>query len=119
MQVASLAEALTWIERSGLDRTQALQFLTKAAPGSPLLGGLSARMVQATYEVNFLLPLMNKDMQYAASDAATFGVDLRTGASSESRFEDAIAAGFTDKDMSAVIEPVRKASQGTGADAAR
>lgn len=119
VQVASLAEALTWIERSGLDRTQALEFLTKAAPGSPLLGGVSGRMVQATYEVNFLLPLMNKDMRYAAADAATFGVDLRTGASSESRFEDAIEAGITDKDMSAVIEPVRKASQSTGAGAGK
>lgn len=110
VQVASLAEALTWIERSGLDREQALAFLTKAAPGSPLLGGVSARMVQATYDVNFLLPLMAKDLRYAASDAATFGVDLRTGASSETRFEDAVEAGMKDKDMSAVVEPVRKSN---------
>ncbi len=108
-QLASLAEAMVWIERSGLDRTQALDFLTKAAPGSPLLTGMSARMVQATYEVNFLLPLMQKDMQYAQADAKTLGVDLKSAALVESRLEDALRAGLAEKDMSAIVEPLRAA----------
>ena len=108
VQVASLAEAITWMERSGLDCEQALDVLKKGAPGSPLLKAISERMVERTYEVNFLLPLMNKDMLYAQEDARRFAVDLRTAAASESRFSDAIGAGLTDKDMSAVVEPVRK-----------
>ncbi len=107
VQAASLAEAMVWIERSGLHREQVLEFLKKAAPGSPLIGGLSARMVQATYEVNFLLPLMEKDLQYAQADAATVGVELRTAAAAQARFEDAVASGHTGKDMAAVVEPVR------------
>jgi 3-hydroxyisobutyrate dehydrogenase len=107
VQAASLAEALVWIERSGLDRTRALEFLKQGAPGSPLLAGLSGRMVEATYEVNFLLPLMQKDLRYAQQDARTQGVELRTGAVAETRFEDAVRAGLTDKDMSAVVEPLR------------
>ena len=38
VQIASLAEGLTWIERSGLDREKALAVLKSGAPGSPLLG---------------------------------------------------------------------------------
>jgi len=110
VQVASLAEAVVWIERSGLNREQALDFLKKAAPGSPLLAGVSARMVEATYGVNFFLSLMKKDMNYAQADAKTLGIELRTAASAESRFEEAVKAGFAEKDMSAVVEPLRHRS---------
>jgi 3-hydroxyisobutyrate dehydrogenase len=107
VQVASLAEGLTWIERSGLDREQALKILCKGAPGSPLINAISARMVEATYDVNFLLALMRKDLRYAGADAATVGVDLRAAKAAETRFDEATAAGYAGKDMSAVIEPFR------------
>ncbi len=107
VQVASLAEGLAWIERSGLDREQALYILCKGAPGSPLINAISARMVAATYDVNFLLSLMSKDLRYAVADAATLGVDLRAAKTAETRFVEAASAGYADKDMSAVIEPIR------------
>jgi 3-hydroxyisobutyrate dehydrogenase len=107
VQVASLAEGLSWIERSGLDRELALKVLISGAPGSPLLGAISGRMVEAKYDVNFLLSLMEKDLRYAATDAATLGIDLRTAKSAEKRFHDAVDAGYGDKDMSAVVEPLR------------
>ena len=107
VQVASLAEGLAWIERSGLDRDQALKVLKNGAPGSPLLGAIADRMVAATYEVNFLLPLMGKDLHYAHRDAASLGIDLRTAKIAETRFEEAAELGFAEKDMSAVIEPLR------------
>jgi 3-hydroxyisobutyrate dehydrogenase len=110
VQLASLAEALAWIERGGLDRDQALRVLKSGAPGSPLLGAMAARMVEATYEVNFLLPLMGKDLRYASADAAAVGVDLRSAKAAGTRFTDAIDAGYTEKDMSAVIEPLRDSS---------
>ncbi len=107
VQVASLAEGLSWIERSGLDRDQALAVLKSGAPGSPLLGAISARMVEAKYDVNFLLSLMDKDLRYATKDAALLGIDLRTAKIAEARFADAIQAGYGEKDMSAVVEPLR------------
>jgi 3-hydroxyisobutyrate dehydrogenase len=111
VQVASLAEGLAWIERSGLDRDQALKVLKNGAPGSPLLGAISARMVETNYEVNFLLPLMGKDLKYAQRDAESLGLDLRTAKAAEERFTEAAKAGFEDKDMSAVIEPLRAATE--------
>jgi 3-hydroxyisobutyrate dehydrogenase len=107
VQVVSLAEGLAWIERSRLDREQALKVLKNGAPGSPLIGAISDRMVAAIYEVNFLLPLMEKDLHYAQQDAASLGVDLRTAKTAEMRFAEAVKLGLADKDMSAVIEPLR------------
>ena len=53
VQIASLAEGLTWIERSGLDREKALVVLKSGAPGSPLLGAISARMVESKLQGKF------------------------------------------------------------------
>ena len=65
VQAASFAEAIAWLERSGMDRDLVLRFLKGAAPGSPLFSGLSDRMTSRDYTVNFLLRLMHKDLQYA------------------------------------------------------
>ena len=111
VQIASLAEAITWLERSGLDRDKALGILKAGAPGSPLLAGISARMTSRDYTVNFLLKLMTKDLQYAQSAASESGVDLTTAANAQLLFERAIAAGYGDKDMSSVIEPLRMAGK--------
>jgi 3-hydroxyisobutyrate dehydrogenase len=108
VQVASLAEGLTWIERSGLDREKALAVLKSGAPGSPLLGAISARMVSQNYSVNFLLSLMTKDLLYAQNEAARNNVDLKTAEVARSLFEAAIAQGLGNEDMSSVIEPLRK-----------
>jgi 3-hydroxyisobutyrate dehydrogenase len=108
VQVASLAEGLTWIERSGLNRDKALSVLKAGAPGSPLLGAISTRMVNQAYTVNFLLKLMKKDLLYAQNEAAQCDVDLKTAEVARSLFEAAIAQGFGDEDMASVIEPLRK-----------
>jgi 3-hydroxyisobutyrate dehydrogenase len=108
VQAASLAEGLAWIERSGIDRDLALKVLKNGAPGSPLLATISARMVEAKYDVNFLLSLMDKDLHYASADAATVGVGLLTASTAEARFAEAMSVGLSEKDMSAVIEPLRR-----------
>ena len=107
VQIASLAEGLTWIERSGLDREKALTVLKSGAPGSPLLAAISARMVSQNYSVNFVLNLMAKDLLYAHAEAAHYGVDLKTAATASTLFEAAISRGFGGEDMSSVIEPLR------------
>ena len=108
VQVASFAEGIIWIERSGLDRDKALSILKAGAPGSPLLGAISARMVSQNYTVNFLLKLMTKDLLYAQNEAELSNVDLKTAEVARSLFAAAIDQGFGDQDMSSVIEPLRK-----------
>ncbi len=107
VQVASLAEGLAWIEQSGLDREKALSVLKNGAPGSPLLHGISARMTARSYNVNFLLRLMQKDLEYAHAEAEKSGIDLRTATIAGNLFGEAITAGYGDQDMSAVIELLR------------
>jgi 3-hydroxyisobutyrate dehydrogenase len=107
VQVASLAEGLAWIERSGLDRDKALSVLKNGAPGSPLLGAIADRMVNRNYAVNFLLRLLRKDLAYAESEAAACGISLKTSEAARSHFEAAVAKGFGESDMASVIEPLR------------
>ncbi len=108
VQVAALAEALAWIECSGLDRAAALAVLTEGAPGSPLVKQLATRMTAPDYTPNFLLRLMTKDLGYAISEAALQGRTLVTASAALERFRAAVAAGNGEQDMAAVIEPLRK-----------
>ncbi len=107
VQVASLAEGLAWLERSGLDREKALGILKAGAPGSPLLSALSARMTAHDYNVNFLLKLMAKDLHYAHAAAAETGLDLTTASNAHALFQRAMEQGHAEQDMAAVIEPLR------------
>jgi len=110
-QAAALAEALSLIERSGLDRDKALGVLTEGAPGSPLVKLLSGRMTARQYEPNFLLRLMAKDLRYVVSEADHQALDLDMGRAALRVFEHAIAAGQGDDDMSAVVEQFRIQAQ--------
>jgi 3-hydroxyisobutyrate dehydrogenase len=108
VQVASLAEAIAWIEKSGADRDQLLDFLKNGAGGSPLIKLISERMATSNFTPNFLLHLMAKDLGYAIDEASRHSLDLATGSSALEVFKNAIANGHGDKDMSAVVEQFRK-----------
>ncbi len=110
-QAAALAEALSLIERSGLDREKALGVLTEGAPGSPLVKLLSGRMTARQYEPNFVLRLMAKDLRYAVTEADHQALDLDMGRAALRVFEHAIAAGQGDDDMAAVVEQFRIQAQ--------
>ena len=108
VQLASAAEALAWIEQSGLDRAKALGVLLDGAPASPLVKTVTARMVANDFAPNFLLKLMTKDLGYAVQESAARGQPLATAAAALEVFHRAIAAGHGDKDMSAVVESLRQ-----------
>jgi 3-hydroxyisobutyrate dehydrogenase len=107
-QIASFAEALAMIERGGLDRTKALDVLLAGAPASPLVKLMAARMTSADYAPNFLLRLMAKDLSYAGQESGRHSLELTTAAAALKVFQRAIDAGHGEKDMSAVIEPLRQ-----------
>ena len=67
-------------------------------------------MVSEDYTVNFLLRLLSKDLAYAQSAAAQAGVDLTTATNAKQLFDRAAAAGYGEKDMSAVVEVLRHPS---------
>jgi 3-hydroxyisobutyrate dehydrogenase len=114
VQITSFAEALGWMERTGLRLDTALDFLKRGAPGSGILSVMAERMTRRTYEVNFLLRLMAKDVRYARNAAARLGVDLSMTSAAEELFRLAQEQGLGEKDMSAVVEVVRE-HKNTGA----
>jgi 3-hydroxyisobutyrate dehydrogenase len=108
VQAASLAEALALIERSGLDRTKALEVLTTGAPGSPLVKTVSGRMATRDYTPHFVMRLMAKDLTYALGEGQRHGLSLSTVASALEVLKQAIAKGHGDEDFSALVEPLRE-----------
>jgi 3-hydroxyisobutyrate dehydrogenase len=110
VQVTSFAEALGWMEQTGLRLDTALDFLKRGAPGSGILSTMSERMTRRTYDVNFLLRLMAKDLRYARAAAAQLGIAIHSSSPAEELFRQAEEQGFGEKDMSAVVEVVRRAS---------
>jgi 3-hydroxyisobutyrate dehydrogenase len=108
VQVASLAEAVAWLEKSGGDSEQMLDFLKNGAGGSPLIKIVSERMSRKDFTPNFLLRLMTKDLGYAVDEANRHSLELATGVSAHEVFKRAIGNGQGDKDMSAVVEQFRK-----------
>jgi 3-hydroxyisobutyrate dehydrogenase len=111
VQVTSFAEALVWMERTGLRLDSALDFLKRGAPGSGILSAMSERMTHRAYDVNFLLRLMAKDLRYAHAAAAQLGVNVSTSTPAQELFRQAEELGLGEKDMSAVVEVVRRASK--------
>jgi 3-hydroxyisobutyrate dehydrogenase len=107
VQVVSLAEALGVIEKSGLDRAKALEILVQGAPGSPLFKNISARMTAPAAAPHFHLRLMMKDLGYAFKEGKNHGLHLATAEAAHAVFQQALAAGLGDRDMSAVIELFR------------
>jgi 3-hydroxyisobutyrate dehydrogenase len=107
-QVAALAEALAMVERGGLDRAKALEVLANGAPGSPLVKTVSARMTKPDYTPNFPLRLLAKDLGYAIREGGKLSVELLTVTAALKIFQQAMAAGYGEKDMAAVVELFRK-----------
>ena len=107
VQAASLAQALTLAERAKLDVERTAQVLMNGAPGSPLVKGLTPRMLERDYTPNFHLSLMAKDLSYSLKEGERCGVTLSTASAALEEFERALEQGREHDDFSAVIEAVR------------
>lgn len=109
VQVASLAEAIALLERSGLDMAAAMSVLFDGAPASPMVKGVGQRMLDHDYIPHFLVPLMAKDLGYAAKALAKVDITSDLAGAARQRFLEADAAGEGHRDIAAVIQPLRKA----------
>jgi 3-hydroxyisobutyrate dehydrogenase len=108
VQAASTAEAMALVTASGLDREKSVAMLAAGAPGSPLLKVITSRAAANDFTPNFILRLMAKDLTYAREEGARHGVAMNTAAPAIADFEKAIAAGYGEKDFSAVIPALQK-----------
>lgn len=104
VQAASLAEALGFIEASGLDRAKALSILTAGAPGSGIVKRVAARVEANEFAPHFALRWMAKDLHYALEEGSARKIPLKTVSAARSVFERAIEEGHGDEDFSAVAK---------------
>jgi 3-hydroxyisobutyrate dehydrogenase len=105
VQAASLAEAISLIEAGGLDRNKAISVLTTGAPGSPLVHIRATRAAAQDFAPNFELRLMAKDLRYADEESQRLRQSgMAIAESARKVFEHAIAAGYGEKDFSAVLQ---------------
>lgn len=108
VQAASLAEAIALFEKHDLDVEQAMSILFDGAPASPMVKGVGRRMLDRDYAPHFLVPLMAKDLDYAAQALADVGIQSAIAQAARQRFVDADAAGEGYRDIAAIMEPLRK-----------
>ncbi|HEY7615238.1 MAG TPA: NAD(P)-dependent oxidoreductase [Terriglobales bacterium] len=108
VQAASFAEAAALVDAGGIDREKAWSILSNGAPGSLMVKTISSRAAAADTTVNFALRLMAKDLKYATEEATERGLALHTAASALAVFEQAIAKGHGDEDLSAVVKSLRR-----------
>ena len=107
VQIIALAEALTMIERSGLDRTRALEILTQGAPGSPACQSGVRAHGRGRLHAEFSPAIDGEGPElFASGSRETFNAPGH-GASGARYFSKAIAAGHGDKDIAAAVEFLR------------
>lgn len=104
VQLASFAEALTMVDRAGLNQTQAVDILANGSPGSPFARLVSGRMASGDDTVHFMLKLMNKDLTYAKAEGEALGIDMKTAAAALGQVETGLAKGFGDGDISGLYK---------------
>jgi 3-hydroxyisobutyrate dehydrogenase len=110
VQTTSLAEAIAIIERSPLDRGQALAAIANGSPGSPIIKTLVSRITAEDYSPNFYLHLLAKDMGYAIGEGESRGVPMAMAGAALGILRQSVERGDGDKDMAAVVEQFRAES---------
>ena len=104
VQTVSFAEALALMDAGGLNREKAISILSEGVPGSPMLKRVAARVASGDFSPHFLMPLMAKDIGYAIQEGAKRHVDLGTARAALRVFEEALDAGYGEKDFTAVAQ---------------
>ncbi len=99
----SLAEALTFARKSGVDPGVLLDFLTTTMFTAPVYKSYGELIVQGKHEpAGFALPLGLKDLRLVLQAAESAGVPMPIASVLRDRFITALARGNQDKDWSVI-----------------
>jgi len=113
--VAAYSESLTLTEKVGLDPSTMIQIISEGAITSPVYGLKGPKMVVGDHSPNFPLKHAHKDMDLAVKMAGEAGVEFKVNGRAEEVFRSAREdedLGVSDEDFSAVVEKIRKGSEG-------
>ena len=103
------AEALTLAERSGLDRTLAIEVMNGTTAGRGHLGTTyPAKVLQDDLTPGFMVDLAHKDMGLALDLAAKLEVPLTLGAAARQIYTIAQTEGRGREDWTAILPTLRR-----------
>ncbi|GAA2150500.1 NAD(P)-dependent oxidoreductase [Kitasatospora kazusensis] len=106
-QVASLAEAVTYGERAGLDRDQLLATIAGSGFSSQVMRFRAELMRKGSYRPAFFrAALMEKDLRLAVADAEAVRVAMPVLDTVRAAFAGVVEAGDGDQDAAVLIEHV-------------
>jgi len=104
----SIAEALTMLEKSNIDRVAAIEMLSSTLFACPVYQGYGKAIAQMRHTpVGFSLPLGLKDIDLALKTGAEVRAPMPVAAILRDRFLSSIAKGRTDLDWSGFALDVR------------
>ena len=104
----AIAEALSVVEKSGLDPVAFYDMMVGTAFGCPLYENYGRQLHQRAWDKpGFKLVNGLKDVKLAAETAADCGARMRLGELLQDRFEQAVANGLGDKDWTAIGAEIR------------
>jgi 3-hydroxyisobutyrate dehydrogenase-like beta-hydroxyacid dehydrogenase len=105
----ALSEALVLAETAGVDRATAYEVFAASVAGAPFV-----QYKRAAFEnpgdtpPAFTLDLVGKDLDLLLGLAGRTGVPMTQARANRAAVKDAVAAGFGDRDMSAIAEHLRR-----------
>lgn len=107
--IESLGEALALVRKSDVADEKFLQILTSTSLAAPAYRNYGKLMVERTYEpAQFSMTLGLKDVELALSTAQESGVALPSAELIRAHLQAAIAAGYADKDWTALAEYLKE-----------
>jgi 2-hydroxy-3-oxopropionate reductase len=105
-----VAEAVVFLEASGVDTRAAVEVLAGGLAGSRVLDGKAAGMLAREFEPGFRVDLHHKDLGIVTSAAREAGVVIPLGAAVAQLMTSLTAQGDGDLDHSALIKVVEQLS---------
>ena len=105
-----LAEALVLLEKSGVQRADALEVIGASAVGSPLVKYKTAALVADDYASTFSAELLRKDLDLALAAGREAGVPLALTAATQQLVQGCISQGMGQIDFAALLPRLRRES---------
>lgn len=107
--VEMLSEVMLMAEKAGIDKAALLDTMLNTVYGAPVFKNYGTLIVQESEVPNgFATALANKDLRLAQETAAALGAKLPLAELVRAHFEEMIAAGKGDKDVSGLITHLRQ-----------
>jgi 3-hydroxyisobutyrate dehydrogenase/glyoxylate/succinic semialdehyde reductase len=100
--MAAFSEAIAFGEALGFSRAVLLDSLVGSGVVAPFMAAKKEKLATATYDAEFPLRLMHKDLQLVSDTAYGLGVPLPVTHATKELFGQAAARGLADVDFSAI-----------------